>query len=480
MDRARPVQWTARNRLTCQLLVGVPTAARMVFLLLAVVLAGCDTYQLTPSPNLYSRAKYQAFGELPASLESPTVQILYGTDRGRVVAPDGAVSYNADRNSSLSIGVCDVTIGGSKTTWKDLVADMDVPHRASALSIGLGSIDEWMQLPTTPYKHVDGPHGIEMDPEERATLEGQLERFKVDLARRLAASPRKEAVLFIHGFNNSFEDAAIRTAEISNILGREFVPILYSWPAGSGGGLLRSYQHDIESAEFTIYHFKTFMRAIADTPGLERLHIIAHSRGNVMFTSAMRELFIEEGGIPKAAEFLKRYKIHNAILAAADLDLQVAEQRVTAEGVGLGVDRVTIYICAADRAIDLADWLFESLARLGQLPEADLERLRGLIPNVRGLAVVDARVHDGFLTHSYFLDNPAASSDLALTIRYDRDPGVENGRPLKSVAPNYWVIEPDYPVFPPPPAENAAPAATQTPAQTGAAPADGTQPKSGT
>ena len=66
-------------------------------------------------------------------------------------------------------------------------------------------------------------------------------------------------------------------AELWHFLGRQGVPILYTWPAGFGG--LRGYTRDRESGGFTIFHLKQFLRLLASTPELEELNIIAHSRG---------------------------------------------------------------------------------------------------------------------------------------------------------------------------------------------------------
>ena len=45
---------------------------------------------------------------------------------------------------------------------------------------------------------------------------------------------------------DSFEDAIFRIAELWHFLGREGVPIAYTWPAGHPG-LLRGYNYDRES-----------------------------------------------------------------------------------------------------------------------------------------------------------------------------------------------------------------------------------------
>ena len=103
---------------------------------------------------------------------------------------------------------------------------------------------------------------------------------------------------------------------------------MYTWPAGRSG-LLKGYTYDRESGEFTIYHLKQFIRILASTPALARIHMIAHSRGTDIAASALRELFIEA----KAAGIdpQKKFKIANLVLVAPDLDLDVVIQRFGAE-----------------------------------------------------------------------------------------------------------------------------------------------------
>lgn len=77
---------------------------------------------------------------------------------------------------------------------------------------------------------------------------GTLRRI---LARQLELTPRKEVFFYVHGYRNSFEDAAFAMAELWHFMGRIGVPIIYSWPAGYPG--LFGYTYDRESSKFTVY-----------------------------------------------------------------------------------------------------------------------------------------------------------------------------------------------------------------------------------
>jgi hypothetical protein len=60
--------------------------------------------------------------------------------------------------------------------------------------------------------------------------------------------------------------------------------------------------------------------------------------------------------------------------------------------------------------------------------------------------IIDAKVKTNFIGHNYFHASPAASSDLILLLRDNRDPGVENGRPLINLGVHYfWRLTDGYP-----------------------------------
>ena len=90
-------------------------------------------------------------------------------------------------------------------------------------------------------------------------------------------SPRREAFVFVHGYNVSFEDAARRTGQIARDLKFQGAPILYSWPSRAS---LFSYSADEATVEVSAVRFAEFLRKLAQSAGASVLHIIAHSMGN--------------------------------------------------------------------------------------------------------------------------------------------------------------------------------------------------------
>jgi hypothetical protein len=223
------------------------------------------------------------------------------------------------------------------------------------------------------------------DPEVAAELEQATVAARRAVVRRLALTPKKEVFVDIHGVGNQFDDAIVSAAEFWHFLGREGVPIAYTRPAGAKG--LFFYTVDRESGEFTILHLKQFLRILSDIPEVEKIHIAAHSRGADVATTALRELVIESRAAGEDPR--ERYKIENVVLIAADLDLEVAMQRLIGEALGPAVGRTTIYTNAKDSALATAKSLFHSRQRVDAMtPTALTPRQREVMQLVANLDVI--------------------------------------------------------------------------------------------
>ena len=68
------------------------------------------------------------------------------------------------------------------------------------------------------------------------------------LSASVRKSPDRSVLVFIHGFNNRFEDSVYRFAQIVQDSGVHSAPVLVTWP--SRGSLL-AYGYDRESTNYT-------------------------------------------------------------------------------------------------------------------------------------------------------------------------------------------------------------------------------------
>ncbi|MBP7936988.1 MAG: alpha/beta hydrolase [Phycisphaerae bacterium] len=405
------------------------------------LLAGCQQ-ELMPTPNLYIGAKDNPFQAVPPALQSSRIEVIYATDRLPVQDKKAGLRYGHERSKSLAFGSCTVEIGRN-LSWDDLVRESRTQRRGRSLPLNMAEISELGRFPSVP--DLAGIHGatFEESPESVAKRSENERRLVALLSERLAKTPRHECYIYVHGFSNTFENAAFVMAGLWHFMGHTGVPIIYTWPAGSPEGALGGYSHDSESGQFTGYHLRQFLRTVASCPDLEKMHLIAHSRGTDVLTTALRELNLECRAAGKQTR--SELKLGNVILAAADLDFEVTSQRITAELLPLVPERMTVYVSPTDRAIGVADVLFGSKRRIGQLRWDDLNpEQRKVLNAISQMQIVDARVNTGFLGHSYFHASPAVSSDVILLLRDNRDPGIENGRPLTRRGDSFWEIDDKY------------------------------------
>lgn len=411
---------------------------RSALILSLVLLAGCQSVSIVQTPTLYIASDANPFASVPPALRTNTLAILFATDRRREDKSELALSYGSRRSLALAFGSGELEIG-KDLTWDDVVAASRTDKRKRSLALEVTTLLELGRWPETPIPRVsDGDRFVD-DPEVLAEGARVSEQFCGEVTRRLSLTQKNDVYIVINGYNYDFERAMRVTASLWHFLGRQGVAIAYAWPSGGGG--MRGYFYDRESGEFTVHHLKNFLTTLATCADVERVHLIAHSRGTDIVTAAIRELLLELG-----RDGASRLKIHNLVLAASDLDLEVSSQRLAAERVGEVVHRSTIYVSPKDMILGFSNWLQNSDERLGQVEPGDLPpTLLSFLELHSGVQFIDVGREVGSLLHGYYYDNPAVLSDLILLLRDDRDPGVKNGRPLERRGTNYWEIPEGYP-----------------------------------
>lgn len=417
-----------------------------------LILTACSGQRvMMPTPNEHVDSDLSHFEDLHPELKTTEVPLFYVTDRVPERDENGNLEYGYGRSHSLAFGSTVVDIG-EDITWEELLELSRTNKRGKKIPMTRGELNEIVRGPPSPTPYTEKDGEIVEDPEYAAKRHAAAEVFRKVMVEHLARTPRKEVHIFVHGFHNSLDDAAFTMAELWHFMGRYGVPIVYSWPANHPG--LFGYTYDRESSEFTIYHFRQLIKYIASFPEVEKINILAHSRGTDVAVTTLRELTIAArtgGESPR-----DKYKIYNFVLAAPDLDAQVAAQRMIGDRLAWSAERFTIYTSTADRAIGWSDRLFDSpKGRIGNLevenlsPETRAVLKRGnsgiSIINFSSASDKSDSVADSF-GHSYFRKAPTVSSDLILMLRDDLDPGPP-GRPLEDLDYNFWRVPPGYPKF---------------------------------
>jgi len=418
------------------------------------VISGCgNSPALVMAPNLYVDSTEDPYAAVPEELKTNTVTVVYATDRQHEVVDD-VFGYNAKRSRITAFGLCTVRMGRETTTWEQLAEASRTAKRPAPIALALTNIDERGRFPALgPAVELDG-RWVD-DPAWVAASDRETVKLHAILSEQLAKTPRKELYVFVHGYNNTFAAGAFRIAQIWHYCGRGGVPVMFSWPAGSSG-VLQGYTRDRESGEFANPHLRSFLKELASCPDVKKIHLIAHSRGTDILGTAVRELHIEHRG--GGRDTRKELKLGQIILAAPDIDLDVFLERFSADRVGFVGERLTIYVSHKDKAIGLANWLFGSVRRIGQLAFGDLPKdLSRAAHHHPLLDIVDMRARTDRTGHGYFLSSPACLSDVILVLRDNVQPGDANGRPLFDNPVGFWELYDGYPTDNTPKKKHKAP-----------------------
>jgi esterase/lipase superfamily enzyme len=345
------------------------------------------------------------------------------TERAPAAEP-GDSPYTAERSRSIAFG--------------STVIEFDD-------GITLGETKELGRFPAIPYALTETRDGMRRAPAVVAAHAQATQRLQDDIAKRLAISPRKEVVLFVHGYRVTFESAALTMGEMCHFLGREFVCGIFTWPAGGDRGALFGYDVDRESSEYAVEDLVKLIRIVARSPGLERIHFIAHSRGTDTLASALAVLSAES--YARRSSPAREFRIGNVVLVAPDLDGDVAVTKIfkvfSDPDLPFGDEpqpdtiippapglKLTLYVSRADKALATAGWLFGSIARLGRIHATMFTRDQiELLGNLDAVDIIEVDGSTDFFGHSYFVSNPKVSADIIAMLRY-RLGANDPGRPL--------------------------------------------------
>ncbi len=239
----------------------------------------------------------------------------------------------------------------------------------------------------------------------RITAAGQT-RFLTDLDDALIDRDSYSLLLFVHGFNTPFEDALVRSAQLSTDLSRRGVfdvgvPVLFSWPS-AGKVSLGDYQGDRDRSLASAPYLEQFLDILTDNADVDRINIVAHSMGNRVLTQALEDFasdYVEAHG-ERGIEF-------RIILVAADVDREIFDATT---GILDNMEaNITIYTSDADKALQVSN-VVNQKKRLG-----DTDTNRPYIRENEYYQTIDATgvATELFgLGHNYYSDNPFILGDM--------------------------------------------------------------------
>ncbi|MBA3069437.1 MAG: alpha/beta hydrolase [Hyphomonas sp.] len=372
----------------------------IVLLVLAGAGAGTAYFVLQPKPAKY----HPQYGTDCVQLLTPAtvnavecVRVLFGTNREMVLK-------GLEPGLAQEQDVREVLPGDAKRLQYGR-ADIWLPKL----------VDEGGSRDRGETPILNGP--IPEDPGElakyvfltRITKAGS-EAFLAEMDQALQSRGSDSVLLFVHGFNTPFEDALIRSAQLSVDLSRRGifdvgVPVLFSWPS-AGNVSLEDYRGDQDRSLAAAPYLEQFLDVITEHAEITRINIVAHSMGNRILTKALESY---------AADYLERHGREDLefriILVAADVDRDIFE--ATTGILDNLKANVTIYTSDADRALHVSE-IVNSKLRLGDT-NGDKPFIRP-DPFYQTVDATGIATELFGLGHNYYSDNPFILGDIVCAL----------------------------------------------------------------
>ena len=352
----------------------------------------------------------------PAIVIDPAAQfsvvpVFYGTNRK---PSEGAarVSYSSAESKDLSLGVAMVTVPNTHVVPQlERPWELRVPGTEIVLSFEAQD----------PAKH------FTLKSIETLTQDQFIARAKDRVAA--AKTYQGQALVFVHGFYNTFDDGLYRTAQIAYDLQFDGGAFMYSWPSA---GTLDAYRTDRPKAKAAGAMLRQFLTLVAKKTGATRVSVIAHSMGNLPLMEALDETVALDGPSPSAA-------IDEVVLAAPDIGRK--EFTTLAAHMKKVRGGITLYAASNDVALEASRTFFSGEPRAGDSGYGGPL----LLPHVDTIDATRASTQFFRLNHYYVAESSPILCDVEHLLRGGVRPPNERSKILAAIkadAGTYYAYRP--------------------------------------
>jgi esterase/lipase superfamily enzyme len=209
---------------------------------------------------------------------------------------------------------------------------------------------------------------------------------KQSFAAALSAAAKKtgrgKVLVFVHGFNNRFDEAVYRFAQIVHDSKAPAIPVLFSWPSRGVVGL-RAYQDDLESATNSRDAVEQLLDTIGGNANVKEVTVVCHSMGCFLTLEALHSRALRAGKIGD--------KVKNVLLVAPDVDINLF--RTQMQQMGSPRPRFALFMSKDDGALKLSKSIAGGVTRLGDV-DPDQEPYKSDFQR-EGILVFDLTGHGG-------------------------------------------------------------------------------------
>jgi esterase/lipase superfamily enzyme len=180
--------------------------------------------------------------------------------------------------------------------------------------------------------------------------------FNKALTATAKQTRRSKVLVFVHGFNNRFDEAVYRFAQISHDSNAPAIPVLFSWPS-RGEVRLIAYGADRESASSSHDALEQLLDTLSLNPNVAEITVLAHSMGCAVTLEALRLKAMQSGKVGD--------KIKNVLLVAPDVS--VDDFRTEIAQLGQRRPRISLFVSQDDQALKLSRTIAGGVQRIGDV-----------------------------------------------------------------------------------------------------------------
>ncbi len=240
---------------------------------------------------------------------------------------------------------------------------------------------------------IEWPTGAVNPARDFATVEQEVldhDTFYKRIALRSNNRTPVNAGIFVHGFNNNFQESLYRLAQLAADSDLNGVPILFAWPSNAKLG---GYLADKDAVTYSRDQLADLLVSVTHDPAIGKVTLLGHSMGGWLTAEALRQL---------------RMTRHDAtlhhltvVLAAPDIDVDVFKSQM--EIIGPLSPPMTILVSRQDLALAVSSRIANSRPRIGMLNVDDPRVQEAALKNdlqiidVSALEPTDTARHDGFV-----------------------------------------------------------------------------------
>lgn len=201
--------------------------------------------------------------------------------------------------------------------------------------------------------------------------------------------------IYVHGYNNSYQEALFRAAQMAADVPSGGAPILFSWPSAAR---VMGYVADRDAAIYSRSQLSSVLTALGNSPKVKRIILLGHSMGGFLSMEAVRQLRLQ-------GQWYTVNKLQ-VLLASPDIDVDVFRSQLL--DIGQLPIPITLLVSKLDRALIVSSIVAGERERVGKVDVNDpvieaaakADRLR--VVDISSLESQDGLGHDRFATFARF------------------------------------------------------------------------------